>query len=78
MENQYNYYHSEEPQNDSSYSSQPNPEHHEKPKKKMPKAVVVTGCALLFGVVSSATFLTTNCSRKQSAGTGSEGCKRSI
>ena len=51
MENQYNYYHSEEPQNDSSYSSQPNPEHHEKPKKKMPKAVVVTGCALLFGVV---------------------------
>ena len=50
MENQYNYYHSEEPQNDSSYSSQPNPEHHEKPKKKMPKAVVVTGCALLFGV----------------------------
>ena len=43
-----------------SYSSQPNPEHHEKPKKKMPKAVVVTGCALLFGVVSSATFLTTN------------------
>ncbi|NSC45864.1 S1C family serine protease [Mediterraneibacter gnavus] len=60
MENQYNYYHSEEPKNDSSYSSQPNPEHHEKPKKKMPKAVVVTGCALLFGVVSSATFLTTN------------------
>ena len=60
MENQCNYYHSEEPQNDSSYSSQPNPEHHEKPKKKMPKAVVVTGCALLFGVVSSATFLTTN------------------
>ena len=60
MENQYNYYHSEEQQNDSSYSSQPNPEHHEKPKKKMPKAVVVTGCALLFGVVSSATFLTTN------------------
>ena len=60
MENQYNYYHSEEPQNDSSYTSQPNPEHHEKPKKKMPKAVVVTGCALLFGVVSSATFLTTN------------------
>ena len=34
MENQYNYYHSEEPQNDSSYSSQPNPEHHEKPKKE--------------------------------------------
>ena len=31
-----------------------------KTKKKMPKAVVVTGCALLFGVVSSATFLTTN------------------
>ena len=60
MENQYNYYHSEEPQNDSSDSSQPHPEHHEKPKKKMPKAVVVTGCALLFGVVSSATFLTTN------------------
>lgn len=26
----------------------------------MPKAVVVTGCALLFGVVSSATFITSN------------------
>ena len=33
MENQYNYYHSEEPQNDSSYSSQPNPEHHENQKE---------------------------------------------
>ena len=60
MENQYNYYHSEEPQNDSFYNGQPNPEHPEKRRKKMPKAVVVTGCALLFGVVSSATFLTTN------------------
>lgn len=33
MENQYNYYHSEEPQNDSSYTSQPNPEHHENQKE---------------------------------------------
>lgn len=33
MENQYNYYHSEKPQNDSSYTSQPNPEHHENQKE---------------------------------------------
>ena len=31
-----------------------------KEHKKMPKAVAVTGLALMFGVVSSATFLTTN------------------
>lgn len=59
MENQYNYYNSEEPQNDPFYNQQ-NPQPEERPKKKMPKAVVVTGCALLFGVVASATFLTTN------------------
>lgn len=37
-------------------------ERHQKEKehKKMPKAVAVTGLALMFGVVSSATFLTTN------------------
>ena len=38
-------------------------ERHQKRKKsikKMPKAVAVTGLALMFGVVSSATFLTTN------------------
>ena len=60
MENQYNYYHSEEPQNDPFYNQQQNPQQEQHPKKKMPKAVVVTGCALLFGVVASATFLTTN------------------
>ena len=61
MENQYNYYNPEGQQGNAQYNSQPDHDSHiRKPKKKMPKAVVVTGCALLFGVVSSATFLTSN------------------
>ncbi|MDU7709577.1 MAG: trypsin-like peptidase domain-containing protein [Clostridium sp.] len=61
MENQYNYYNPEGQQGNAQYNSQPDHNSHSrKPKKKMPKAVVVTGCALLFGVVSSATFLTSN------------------
>ena len=61
MDNQYNYYNPEGQQGNAQYSSQPeNNNDKKKPKKKMPKAVVVTGCALLFGVVSSATFLTSN------------------
>lgn len=63
MENQYNYYNPEGQQGDAQYNSQPNfnqEDRKPKQKKKMPKAVVVTGCALLFGVVSSATFLTSN------------------
>lgn len=61
MENQYNYYNSGEQPNNPVYQSEPEPPKHEKrAKRKVPKAVVVTGCAILFGVVSSATFLTTN------------------
>lgn len=62
MENQYNYYNPEGPsgnnQNNDNYE---NHNHRNKgQKKKMPKAIAVTGLALLFGVVSSATFLTSN------------------
>ncbi len=63
MENQYNYYNPEGQQGNAQYNNQQNfngAPKSPKPKKKMPKAVVVTGCALLFGVVSSATFLTSN------------------
>lgn len=64
MENQYNYYNPEGQQGNSQYNSQQNVNEpnnkRPKQKKKMPKAVVITGCALLFGVVSSATFLTSN------------------
>lgn len=60
MENQYNYYNPEGQQGDIQYNSQPDQNHNRRPKKKMPKAVAVTGFALLFGVVSSATFLTSN------------------
>lgn len=61
MDNQYNYYNPENSQN--TYQNYTQPEHmgrERKPKKKMPKAVAVIGLALLFGVVSSATFLTSN------------------
>lgn len=69
MENQYNYYNNQENSDNSyqyggQYSQQPQqdprPQKEKKPRKKMPKAVAVTGLALLFGVVSSATFLTSN------------------
>ena len=69
MENQYNYYNQENSdssyQYDGQYSQQPQqepqqPPKEKKPHRKMPKAVAVTGLALLFGVVSSATFLTSN------------------
>ena len=62
MENQYNYYNPENPQR--VYQNYSQPEHHtdheKKPKKKVSKAIGVIGLALLFGVVSSATFLTSN------------------
>lgn len=46
MENQYNYYNPEGQQGNAQYNSQPDHDSHSrKPKKKMPKAVVVTGCA---------------------------------
>ena len=66
MENQYNYYNNEDNTGSSyqyggQYSQQdPQPHKEKKPRKKMPKAVAVTGLALLFGVVSSAAFLTSN------------------
>ena len=69
MDNQYSYYNPNETegntsngttfynngQGDDGKTSKKKKEH-----KKMPKAVAVTGLALMFGVVSSATFLTTN------------------
>lgn len=61
MENQYNYYNPEGQQGNNQYNSEPNHSNdHKHVKKKVPKALVVTGCALLFGIVSSAAFLTSN------------------
>ncbi len=61
MDNQYNYYNPEGQPGNAQYNSQPNQNNENKSgKKKIPKAVAVTGFALLFGVVSSATFLTSN------------------
>lgn len=76
MDNQYNYYnqdgmnqgnyqYSGSSGNQTGYQSGPEPEYQssgnkKKQHKKMPKAVAVTGLALLFGIVSSATFLTSN------------------
>ena len=66
VDNQYNYYNQNSDQNNTNAyyqygGSQPHPDGNgKKPKKKMPKAVAVTGLALLFGVVSSATFLASN------------------
>lgn len=62
MENQYNYYNPENPQRVYQNYSQPehNTNHENRPKKKGSKAIAVIGLALLFGVVSSATFLTSN------------------
>lgn len=60
MENQYNYYNPQnEPQN-FQYNHDTGNNGNKKPKKKMPKAVAVTGLALLFGLVSSATFMSAN------------------
>ena len=61
MENQYNYYNPEGQPGNTQYNSQSNQPNGSRPqRKKMPKAIAVTGLALLFGVVSSATFLTSN------------------
>ena len=60
MENQYNYYNPQnEPQN-FQYNHDTGNNGNKKPKKKMPKAVAVTGLALLFGLVSSATIMSAN------------------
>lgn len=62
MENQYNYYNPEGQQGNTQYSGQPNTpgSHHKGPRKKVPKAAVAAGLAVLFGVVASAAFLTSN------------------
>lgn len=54
MENQYNYY------NPQGQPGNQQPGENKKKKKKMPKAIAVTGLALLFGLVSSATFISAN------------------
>ncbi len=61
MDNQYNYYNPENSQHTYQNYSQPGyTGRDKKSKKKMPKAIAIIGLALLFGVVSSATFLTSN------------------
>ena len=61
MENQYNYYDQGNTNGNYQYGGpQPQPGGGRKKQGKMPKAVAVAGLALLFGVVSSATFLTSN------------------
>lgn len=68
MENQYNYYNSEGMNGNYQYGGydagpQPEPQKPENKKKAgkwVPKAVAVGGLAILFGVVASAVFLTSN------------------
>ena len=61
MENQYNYYNPEPHQDNFQNNSQSSYTNGGKnPKKKFPKAIAVIGFALLFGGVSSATYLTSN------------------
>ena len=69
MDNQYSYYNPNETEgntsNGTTFYNNGQGDDGKTPKKKkehkkMPKAVSVTGLALMFGVVSSATFLTTN------------------
>lgn len=69
MDNQYSYYDPNETEgntsNGTTFYNNGQGDDGKTPKKKkehkkMPKAVAVTGLALMFGVVSSATFLTTN------------------
>lgn len=57
MENQYNYYNPDEPnsQQHKSYQSSS-----DKQRRKTPKVLVTIGLAVVFGVVSSATFMTAN------------------
>ncbi len=60
MENQYNYYDSNESQSNGSdysyYDHDPKPKKH----KKVPKILIIIGMAVVFGIVSSATFLLSN------------------
>lgn len=70
MDNQYNYYN---PDGNYRYSSDgkqygpysggsagQQPDNEKKPEKKIPKVVAVIGFAILFGIVASAVFLTSN------------------
>lgn len=62
MDNQYNYYNQNN--TNENYQNGETQQHSggngKKPKKRMPKALAITGLALLFGVVSSAAFMTSN------------------
>lgn len=69
MDNQYNYYNQENAGGSYHYSNPQSGPHgpeydksdrEKKTGKKLPKAIAVTGLALLFGIVSSATFLTSS------------------
>lgn len=68
MDNQYNYYNQNgnyqygggQPQGAGGEQPEQKPHKEKKPHKGMPKAVAVAGLAILFGVVSSGVFLTTN------------------
>ena len=81
MENQYSYYNPDDNQQNTQneYQNQGGYQgwHHgqdpkePKEKKKMPKAMAVIGFALLFGVVSSATFLISNLVGSKVLGLGS-------
>lgn len=68
MDNQYNYYNQNgnyqygggQPQGPGTEQPEQKPHKEKKPHKGVPKAVAITGFAILFGVVSSGVFLTTN------------------
>ncbi len=60
MENQYNYYDSGESQQNTPHYDFEDDKNTPKKKRKIPKIVVIIGVAILFGIVSSATFLLCN------------------
>lgn len=62
MENQYSYYNPDDQNRNTQYNGgyQSRPQYEKKPKRKVPKAILVIGLALLFGLVSGVTFVTTS------------------
>lgn len=63
MENQYNYYNPESQSGNTQYGGggyQEQPSYEKKTKKTTPKAILIIGFALLFGLVSGAALVTTN------------------
>lgn len=62
MENQYSYYNPDDQNRNTQYNGgyQSQPQYEKKTKRKMPKAILVIGLALLFGLVSGVTFVTTS------------------